>query len=332
VSIIPINELPVRAPEAGRIRLGEKTEKGWPSSIDVFRFTSPHKTALDQLADMYGGQVVAWKEPKANAGQYELKTTAKSIEVMVKPDALSMQYELWTGGGCTRRCDGEFAEVPIKGPEPTLDSVPCICRAKGVKECKMKLRLNVFLPDVAFFGTWRLETSSENAAIELPGMFDAIVAFADGGRMIRSFLNLEQRTSMVDGKKKNYVVPTMSIGASPNQMLQGMSEVRPSLGGGDKKEIGTGSPEQDVTEEEEAHTEDVIDAQVVDDELENELELDIRTIAERHNQNPDMVVAKIWEMTAGDYAKLGSFIDKDNGTRVLGWAQNGNLKWTTSSE
>jgi len=336
--ITRINDLPVRPPEAGRIRLGEKTEKGWPSSIDVFRFTSPHKVVLDQLAKQYGGVVEKWNEPKANAGQWQLRTTSSTIRIMVREDGLNMQYELWTGGGRSRSCDGEFATVPQSGPEPSMVEVPCICRAKGVKECKMKLRMTVFLPDVDFYGVWRVETSSENAAIELPGMFDAITQLAEAGRMVRAFLNLEQRTSMVDGKKKNYVVPTISIGATPDQMLGGMSVVRPSLdaqpemtaidAGGSRYE--TPDPTDESPRETANEQEDVIEAQIVDPDRELELEAAVRTVADNHGQNGDLVVAKLWEMSHGDYDKIESFVGKDDGSRSLGWAQNGNLKWTRS--
>lgn len=332
MKISPINALPLRAPEAGRIRLGEKTEKGWPSSIDTFRFTSSHKRALDQLAALYGGTVKPWNDKKVAAGQYELKTTATSIEIMVKEDALNMQYELWTGGGCTRRCDGEMAEVPIKGPEPTLDTVPCICRRTGQADCKMKLRMNVSLPDVDFYGMWRLETSSANAAIELPGMFDMITQLSQQGQMIRAHLNLEQRTSTVDGKKKNYVVPTLSMAATPNEILAGMAQVRPQLEAASKETALELNPSQDVVEEGRPPEDDgIIEAVVIDDELADELESRVRTIAEAHGHNADMVVAKLWELTAEDPEKIQSFIDKDDGTRTLGWAQNGNLKWSKHS-
>ena len=307
--------------------------KPLPSTgIDTFRFTSSHKKALDQLATIYGGTVRPWKDPKVAAGKYELKTTATSIEIMVKEDALNMQYELWTGGGCTRRCDGEMAEVPVKGPEPTLQEVPCICRRTGQADCKMKLRMNVSLPDVDFYGMWRLETSSANAAIELPGMFDMITQLSQKGQMIRAHLNLEQRTSTVDGKKKNYVVPTLSMAATPNEILAGMAQVRPMLDGGTQLEL---NPSEGVVEEgrppEATGDDEIIDAVVVDDEVYDELESVVRTIAEAHNHNADMVVAKLWELTDGDAGKIQSFIDKDDGTRALGWAQNGNLKWSKHS-
>ena len=39
-----------RTPEHGRIRLGVKTERAM-KSLDTFRFTSPDKEAIEQIAD-----------------------------------------------------------------------------------------------------------------------------------------------------------------------------------------------------------------------------------------------------------------------------------------
>ena len=53
--IKPIHDLG-RTPEHGRIRLGVKTERAM-KSLDTFRFTSPDKEAIEQIADAYGGDV-----------------------------------------------------------------------------------------------------------------------------------------------------------------------------------------------------------------------------------------------------------------------------------
>ena len=53
-----------RAPEQGRIRLGVKTERAM-KSLDTFRFTSLDKSAIEQIASIYGGVVKPWTPPRS---------------------------------------------------------------------------------------------------------------------------------------------------------------------------------------------------------------------------------------------------------------------------
>ena len=113
MSMTPLASIERRAPEAGRIRTGIKSGRAM-KSIDTFRFTSPHKEAIEELARIYGGEAKPWNEPTANKNQYEVITKASSIEVFLQPGGLTTHYEMWSGGGCQRRCDGEMCEVPSK--------------------------------------------------------------------------------------------------------------------------------------------------------------------------------------------------------------------------
>ena len=320
-AMTPLHSLERRPPEAGRIRLGEKHGRAM-RSIDTFRFTSPHKDALDQLAAQYGGVVKEWSDPKANKGQYELKTEAKQIEVIVQPGGLSCNYELWGGGGCQRRCDGETCQVISKDPNEMYDHVPCICNAKGEAECRPYTRLNVVIPTVDFYGVWRMESKGWNAAKELPGMFDMVTALTDAGRMVRAHLNLEQRTSVAGGKTKHFIVPTISIATTANELLSGGGNVRSIAPTVERPELEAGAPEPEPEPE-------IVEAQVVDIDRERELEAEIRTIADEHRLDPNAVVATIWTMAGGDYDKLQAFIDRNGEGKTLSFTQKGTLKWTS---
>ena len=329
-AVVPLNQLQRRAPEAGRIRMGVKTGRAM-KSIDTFRFTSPHKKAIEQLAELYGGDPAPWVEPKASPNQWEIITEAKSIEVLAQPGGCTVWYEQWTGGGCARRCDGEVVEVAGRDG---MDDVPCICNAKGVRECDPYTRLNVVLPNLDFFGVWRLQTKGWNAAKELPGMFDMVVELAEGGRMVRAMLNLEQRKSVSNGQTKNFVVPTITVGASPNELLAGGGVARPQLGGTPPvaPELGTGLTADEVEDaglDPGLRDVGVIDAVVVDEEREQAIEDRVRSIAAKHKMDESSVVAAIWTATDGDYDKLEKFIAKDDEGKRLDWTAKGTLKWTS---
>ena len=333
--MIPLRDLDRRAPEAGRIRLGVKSGKAM-KSIETFRFTSPHQASIEHLARIYGGTARPWSDPKANKGQWEVITEANRIEIIVQPEGLSLWYELWSGGGCARRCDGETVQTPSRDPNEMYDQSPCICNAKGVSECRPYTRLNVVLPAIDFAGMWRLETKGWNAAHELPGMFDMLTALRESGAPVRGFMHLEQRTSTRAGKTKHFVVPTLSMGASPNELIEGKGRATLQLEGEKMegvRELGQApvylDPERDSDGLGMPDAEIVEAVVVMTSEVEAEIEGQIRTIAEANSLDPDAVVATIWTMTDGDEDKLRRFIEKSTEGKLLEWTQTGRLKWTS---
>lgn len=333
-TMTPIDMQRRRPPEAGRIRIGIKSGRAM-KAIDTFRFTSPHKQAIEQLAALHGGECRPWEDPMANKGQFEVITQAKSVEVMVVPNGLSTGYELWNGGGCARRCDGYTVEVAVKGLDEPQES-PCICNAKGIRECDPKTRLNVVIPNIDFFGVWRLESKGWNAAEELPGMYDMISNFAEKGSLVRAHLNLEQRTKKSNGKTKHFAVPTLSLAASPDQLLS-------STGSGSKLLLNapqpdtpqlTGTPKSSVKEDGEREVssdpdDDVIEAVIVDPEREMAQESQVRDIAASFGLDPDSVVAILWSMT-DDPDKIDSFIGRAGEGKVLRITQNNTLAWRSA--
>ena len=221
-----MNQITRRLPEAGRIRIGVKTERAI-KAIDTFRFTSHDQTALEQVAALYGGQVRPWKDAKAAPGQFEVITQASEIRVVLPPDPLGGTpiYEKWSGGGCERRCDGITCTQIVKGPDgPEPVDVDCLCSAAGRFDCDPKTRLNVMLAGVRFGGTWRLESKSWNVAQEMPGMVDLIATLQDRG-LTRGVLALKQRRSVQAGETHQFIVPVLGIDESLEQIALGAAQV-----------------------------------------------------------------------------------------------------------
>lgn len=234
-AVVPISEMTRRIPEAGRIRIGQKVgPKGAPKAISEFRFTSHDSAAIGQIAALYGGTVAPWSDPKAADGQYEVKTDAAEIRVVLPPDPLGGTpiYELWGGGGCERRCDGVTAQVMQAGPEgPEPTDVPCICTAQQAMACKVTTRLSVILPEIRFAGVWRLDTKGWNAAQELPGMVDMIQsAMAQG--LPYATLAIKHRVSVVAGRTKKFLVPVLGTAATIEQLASGSANVSGALNAG----------------------------------------------------------------------------------------------------
>lgn len=230
---IKIRDLSGRLPEAGRIRAGKKasTSSGGtkPVALRNFRFTSTDRASIEQVAKLYGGDVHPWTDPLAAPGQFEVITEANEIAVALPPQPLSeMVYELWSGGGCQRRCDGETVTLARGGGPDGGDPVErdCLCAARGVLECKLTTRLSVLLPEIRFLGTWRLDTKGVNAAMELPGMVAGIQAIHDRQGFVRAVLRLEQRMVRKEGQPvKRFVVPVLGLDSTPDELASGGAQL-----------------------------------------------------------------------------------------------------------
>jgi hypothetical protein len=218
---MPILGIQQQQTEVGRIRLGVKVGpgRGRPTKLDRLRFTSPRQLLVDTIASLYGGKVEPWQPPKGNA-QWQVITTVTEVPVLIPPQdpADSQWFEMWSAGGCQRRCDGQTEK---------LTKQPCLCLAQGCmpekRDCKMHTRLRVMLEDVPGLGCWRVDTGSYYAAVELPGIA-ALLATAQGA--IPGKLVLDQRTvtRQVDGKPQtfNFAVPTLHVDEiTPRQLMSG---------------------------------------------------------------------------------------------------------------
>ena len=178
-----------RLAETGRIRIGQQVPSGdkkRPAKLETFRLTSGSEKSLRAVAAKYVGQVHKWEEgPTSN--QWDLFTTSSTLDVLIPPEAMSFSqfYELWSGGGCQRRCDGEF-QVPSEEP--------CVCDPEN-RECKPHTRLSVMLADLPGAGLWRLDTQGWNAATELGGAFELadLIAKGSGRAIVPGVLRLDQR-------------------------------------------------------------------------------------------------------------------------------------------
>lgn len=216
----PILDLQQRLVEAGRIRTGASTPgqsgRKVPKKLETFRLTSRERGRIEAAAKLFGGTVQQWE------GQWEVYTETNEIPCLIPPGAqFSQWYELWSGGGCTRRCDGQ---------REYLSDGPCLCpgeydekrelASKG-KACKPTTRLNVILPDVPGIGVWRLESHGYYAAVELSTMVRLIEQASQDGILKPAVIRLEARSRLVDGRTNHYFVPVIDIPMTPRELTGG---------------------------------------------------------------------------------------------------------------
>jgi hypothetical protein len=221
---MPILDLQKRARELGRIRLGQKGDRGQPQKLDRFRFTSNSQALLTKIAELYGGEVRAWE---GGTQAFELVSNSDRVPIMVPPQPITQWHEAWRASGCIHRCDGR---TNVLTDEPCDPDDPAHIEAMA----KPTTRLNVVLRDVEGIGVWRVETHGWNAAVEIP---DAAEFLAYAGGYVNGWLALEQRSSIErDGDKvttHRYLVPIIEIDVTPTQLMSGRGRVAapPMIGG-----------------------------------------------------------------------------------------------------
>jgi hypothetical protein len=225
---MPIINLQRKLTEVGRIRLGAKSDKGAPTKLDKFRLTSKSREALEAAAAVYGGTVKPWNGADGDA--FELVTQTSVLDVTIPPgSAISQWYEMWSGAGCQRRCDGVTE---------TLSSKPCLCptdqqqrmeaSARG-QACRPTTRLSVILPKVKTVGIWRLESHGYNTASEMAGIAELLESVSANNNYLPAMLRLEQRSARRNGKLSRFAVPVLEVGATVQEAIQAASGQLPSL-------------------------------------------------------------------------------------------------------
>lgn len=227
---MPILTIQKRMREIGRIRIGEQVPnssgKGkHPAKLDAFRLTSQDERVIRMAAAAYGGEAVKWEDAPTGV-QWQVNTEAKAIDVIVPPVAyaFSQWNELWSGGGCQRRCDGER----MTAAEGVPVDVPCVCDPDS-PECKPHTRLSLILRELEGFGTWRLESSGWNAATELAGTIDVLEMLQGRGQMVPARLLLVQRESRKPGQPTmKFAVPSLDLTLRVGELVSGVPD-RPAL-------------------------------------------------------------------------------------------------------
>jgi len=204
--VSPIIDLQRRMVEAGRLRAGDRSDKGAPRKLKNWRMTSKDELRLNYAAKLWGGSVQKWEE------QWELYTETDTLPIMLLPGhAPTTWYELWSKGGCQRRCDGQH--------EIMSDST-CLC-LDDERECKPYTRLSVLLPDLPGIGSWLVTSTGWNAAAELAGAADLLQRASAQGVLLPARLRLEQRTEIKSGQTRHFAVPVLDVDVSFRELLAG---------------------------------------------------------------------------------------------------------------
>jgi hypothetical protein len=212
-----------RFTEVGRLRLGDKTEKGAPRKLTKFRATSAARDLLERVAEVYGGTVEAWDgAPTGKGTQHQLYVEAETLDVLVPPgQVLTQAYEFWSGGGCQRRCNGAVQQDGTECVCPVFDpdAMSAGRTSRPPTTCALTTRLSVWLPKVPGIGVWRLESHGWYAANELPGAAEMLSLASEAGRPLPAVLRIASRVVKRDGKTNQFIVPQLEPAVTVSSLM-----------------------------------------------------------------------------------------------------------------
>ena len=216
---MPIIDLQRRMRQLGEIRIGHVVPTGRtrrdgkpgtrPAKLDKFRFTSPSREILAQVAALYGGEVKPWTPANGGPSEFEVYSTTNRLPVLIPPrGAVSQWYELYAGSKCQRRCDGVTEHKRDR---------PCMCDPDD-RECKITTRVNVMLRDVPALGQWLLVSKGFYAAVTLP---PAAELLAQAGGYVAGWLGMEEKLVQRDEGPARFMVPTLDVEITPAALMEG---------------------------------------------------------------------------------------------------------------
>jgi hypothetical protein len=228
----------------GEIRIGTSVEvpgkKGrQPKRLETFRFTTSVELNAHAIAAKYGGTVAPWAQRR---GRWEVITDRAALEVWVPPAgaAVDTNMEMWDGPKRLRQCDGRterLSGTPCTCPRPAdpydpasvrkaLDERHRLAAMRPPRACKPLTRINVTIPDLpGLVGCWKLNTGSENAAVEIAAAGDAMMLAREGGVYLPAVLSIQWRNRADTGAP--YPVPFLQIGVSMRELAAGQLPAGP---------------------------------------------------------------------------------------------------------
>ncbi|WP_062214749.1 hypothetical protein [Streptomyces sp. NBRC 109706] len=217
------------ARELGRLRTGysqpseDPNKRPRPVKSRTWVVTSHAEHYVQAAAEQWGGTVERWQPQGTGPEQWRVITEAEAIDALLPPgDPLSQYNEMWSKGGCQRRCDGQRELISRRS---------CLCEAehgefwyqmpKGTV-CSVTSRISVVLPDLPDVGVWRAETHSFYASGEWPSTVDMVLAGTGGKGLVPVRLRIEPRQRVASGMTKRFPVVAVEVrGLTPRQALSG---------------------------------------------------------------------------------------------------------------
>jgi outer membrane lipoprotein-sorting protein len=194
-----------KLPIIGKIKVGEKNEKGTPVSLDYFRATGKHENEFNKI---FGER-------------------PDNIKIIFLDDenSLDVRYELRQGKKLVAYSDGESVFAYDKKltkyvlqDKPFAELEQRYCQAISSKWNKI-LRLYFLIPEIKIWGLWCFETKGIESTIpQIEGSYDSVYARAGTVINIPFDLEVKKVISQKPDSKNKYPVVSLTANMSESSM------------------------------------------------------------------------------------------------------------------
>ena len=186
---------------------------GRPMSLPTWRFTSPVRSVMDDVAIAYGGEVEEWDTKSAETLQ--VITDATEVEIVLV--GIKSNMVLWGRNGKIRECDGV---KQVAGDDGVCEDCACPSDLSDRKAAAKKgtgcepsvglfFRLNS--PDLVGEGVFRFYSSAWTFAKDM-GAVEAAYDLLGGDCFATLSKELVEFTAK-DGAEVSFMKPVVTLGA-----------------------------------------------------------------------------------------------------------------------
>jgi len=229
INIFEVNPEAVRKPSEdfiGSARSGMQLN-GRPMSLPTWRFTSPERGVLDDVAIAYGGTVEEWDTKSAETLQ--VITEAESVDIILV--GIKSNMVLWGRNGKIRECDGVSQ---VAGDDGSCEDCACPsdlnerkAAAKKGTGCEPSVGLffRLDVPDVVESGLFRFYSSAWTFAKDI-GAVEAAFSAVGGDCHATLTKELVEFTTK-DGKEISFMKPVVTLGALVDGASKASSDGEP---------------------------------------------------------------------------------------------------------
>ena len=209
-----MSPLPIRASlrRAGTIRMGWQDGNRPVQSTRGFVITTRERQVAEDVAGYVGQDVEEYDQDRSD-DRFRVFTETESLPVLVPPvpDSYRAWFEVWSGGGVQKRCDGQYDFIA---------EAMCSCDPDPAeRECAPYTRLTLMLPFVRGLVGFQLSSKGFHAAQELGAMAPLFDSAAARGVAIPARLLFERRSQRVGGQTRRFVVPALDVDVSSEAFL-----------------------------------------------------------------------------------------------------------------
>ena len=183
-----------------------------PMSLPTWRFTSPVRSVLDDVAIAYGGAVEEWETKSAETLQ--VITEAEKVDIILV--GIKSNMVLWGRNGKIRECDGV---KQVAGDDGSCEDCACPsdlserkAAAKKGTGCEPSVGLffRLDVPDVVDEGLFRFYSSAWSFAKDMGKVEEDFVAL--GGDCHATLTKELVEFTTKDGKEISFMKPVVTLG------------------------------------------------------------------------------------------------------------------------